>query len=593
MLVLLPINRCQVSYYLQGGRPYGVFERLVLEAVAGGVRSVQGLQEVFQIHQRLLVEALVTLTRAGWLAFGDDSTFDVTSEGAHAIDGGNAPTEATQEGPLDTYILAEQLTGGIARAEYTYVTTYSLENDGLWQQAIRLRPTYEAGRPQPGEVAPFIKHKADMWVGLIESVLVVGQGSQWLPMEVKDGAVDLSGLPPGWALRIREDVAEQLQTHKNAAARALTVETRRASVVMAASDRFAGMSDDHWIEGMVVPTEALCWNYDDHDELLSAVLQEAEGNVLVASAFVSPETIGRLTDRVAAAVSRGVTVDLLWGLGAARDAGAADVLSCLRKLKYDCGKGPGRVSFNERPVNSHAKVLLWKTGERHSVAIGSYDWLSTAPSEGVERNRGGVSNVTVAVHRPEVFRRVADLLADVWQRAEEDLLPVGPSRWRALAIEAQSAAQSLSGALGGASRAAAVVSGRDHLAILAEMSERSRSALVIVSHQLGPVASLRLGGLFSRSTPRDTLVGAVLYGEAKVDADTLRQLEHQVSECGVELRQRLGLHAKVILSDDRLCVGSYNFLSTDAHDSRNKMLEISLVADLADPSAVLWRLSGA
>src|SRR4051794_4206098 len=70
VILLIPLSRFFVNYEVACGRPYSKLEALILRGVEQGVGSLDELHQTFCIHRRLLIEALVTLTQAGWLAVG-------------------------------------------------------------------------------------------------------------------------------------------------------------------------------------------------------------------------------------------------------------------------------------------------------------------------------------------------------------------------------------------------------------------------------------------------------------------------------------------------------------------------------------------
>ena len=70
VIVLIPLSRFRISFEVAAGRPYSQLERLMLRAIAEGANELTKIEETFQVHPRLIVEALVTLTHAGWLSIG-------------------------------------------------------------------------------------------------------------------------------------------------------------------------------------------------------------------------------------------------------------------------------------------------------------------------------------------------------------------------------------------------------------------------------------------------------------------------------------------------------------------------------------------
>src|SRR5580692_6317095 len=86
MIVLLPVSRYRVRYQVASGRPYSFFERFILEGIRDGHSSIEALERTFHVHRRVLIEGLVTLVHAGWVAI-DRKTHELlpTKAGLRAI----------------------------------------------------------------------------------------------------------------------------------------------------------------------------------------------------------------------------------------------------------------------------------------------------------------------------------------------------------------------------------------------------------------------------------------------------------------------------------------------------------------------------
>ena len=80
MIVLIPVSRFRVAYEIARGRPYSRLERRVLEAIADGGATLHALTTTFKVHERLLIESVVTLVNVGWVAVtgGAEATFVLT-----------------------------------------------------------------------------------------------------------------------------------------------------------------------------------------------------------------------------------------------------------------------------------------------------------------------------------------------------------------------------------------------------------------------------------------------------------------------------------------------------------------------------------
>ncbi len=124
MIVLIPLSRFRITYQIACGRPYSRFEQLVLRAIEEGATDVAVLEGIFQIHPRLIIEALVTLIQAGWLAIDAASQegLVLSSDGRQALHAGSAPRTLVAETKACTVVM-ERVTGGLLpNSEITYAS---------------------------------------------------------------------------------------------------------------------------------------------------------------------------------------------------------------------------------------------------------------------------------------------------------------------------------------------------------------------------------------------------------------------------------------------------------------------------------------
>ena len=84
MIVLIPVCHYRVHYQIASGRPFSVFERLVLEAIHDGSGTLETLEACFHLHRRVITEAVVTLMQAGWVAINRNNHILVTTESGKA-----------------------------------------------------------------------------------------------------------------------------------------------------------------------------------------------------------------------------------------------------------------------------------------------------------------------------------------------------------------------------------------------------------------------------------------------------------------------------------------------------------------------------
>ncbi|MET9880701.1 hypothetical protein ABZZ36_39785 [Actinacidiphila glaucinigra] len=118
MIVLVPVSMFNVPYKVARGRPYSRLEQRVLEDIAAREgATLASLCETFQVHERLLVEAVVTLVGAGWVAVasGREATFVLTDEGQKARTSGKDPASVTVLSAAPSSLIFDRTTGQLAR----------------------------------------------------------------------------------------------------------------------------------------------------------------------------------------------------------------------------------------------------------------------------------------------------------------------------------------------------------------------------------------------------------------------------------------------------------------------------------------------
>lgn len=384
MITLVPISRFRITYEVAAGRPFSQLERMILRAIQEGASDVGGLQKTFEVHPRLLIEGLVTLTQAGWLAVGGPGRagFVLTSEGREAAGSQRAPSTIAVSSRR-AFVVMERLTGGlIANDEVRFVSRRDL--GGVWDHTLRLRPDVHDNRLDEGQVQSLLPKRQGEWVRWIGPIDMISKDAHWLPVNVDldNGAV--VGLPDAWLSRLRVSIIDDARR----LAKSVSTEGQARSWSISGRRRFAGApgeADDP--DALRVPPVGwpvwlsesdFLFTADDHERLAAAAFGEARSSILVASAFVTIGKLEALRPHLEAALSRGVNVDLLWGYMADGTVDGRDTVEWLRKLGYSAKRDglKGVVRFNRVASGSHAKLLLWDGASGFRACTGSYNWLS-------------------------------------------------------------------------------------------------------------------------------------------------------------------------------------------------------------------------
>ena len=523
MICLIPISRFRIAFELAAGRPFSQLEQMVLRAVKEGVTDLDAMGASFQVHPRILIEALVTLTQAGWVSFSsqEGGGFMLTSEGTKATQESEPPS-TTVVSSKRAFVLLERLTGGlIANDEVRFKSQSQLEK--VWEEAIRLRADVHENSIDEGQVRQFLPRRQGEWVRWIGPIDMISKNAHWIPVGVDTAAGSLVGLPDRWQARLGPVILEEARRRQD------TVSSGARSKQWVVEKGFGGRvrggsveSDeelrpgDGWLVELV--ESDLVFGGSDHESLLVSAVAEAVSSVFVASAFLTKAAVEALKEPILQALHRGVNVDLLWGYAAGSDPGDS-ALETVKKIAYEARRAghTGVVRFNRSASGSHAKLLLYDRLTGMEACLGSYNWLSAF--EGMARS--STVNVSVRLREPGLVAELCGCAAGLWAGAQTEALSSTADRWRSVAGELERNAAKESGegnTQGVEARETSVrlIFDREHETIMREWSATAQDRLFVFSHRLGPAAESRLVRS-GEATPR---LFTVAYGQSELDNES-------------------------------------------------------------------------
>ena len=556
---------------------------MVLRAIKEGVTVLDRMQTTFQVHPRILIEALVTLTQAGWVSFSsqEGGGFLLTSEGATATEEGPIPSTTTVT-PKTAFLLLERLTGGIiSNHEVQFKSSAQLET--VWDDAVRLKAEVHENSLDEGQVRQLLPRRQGEWVRWIGPIDMVSKGAHWVPIGVDMAAGTLAGLPDRWRARLTPVILEEARRRESTVPP--SARTRQWVIGGDPSQRTrtaAGRFDDEMRPGGTWSTDVakgdLLFTGQEHDDLLLYALEEAISSVFVASAFLGKAAIEALREPMLSALQRGLNLDLLWGytVGAEPD---AVVLDGLKKLAYDARRAghAGVLRFNRVASGSHAKLLIYDAPTGMSAVVGSYNWLSAFGGQ------GETANVSIRLRHAGAVAEASGCAAGLWAGSESEALSSTPDRWRSIAgdLERQVAnggRQIEPNRAEGGSATVRLVFDREHESIMREWSASAQYRLLVFSHRLGPAAESRL----VRSEESTASLFVVAYDLTDLDKDWLSRINNMVRRARGTIAKLPHMHAKILLSDASVCISSYNFLSADPFGTARRARELGVVIEGGD-----------
>lgn len=426
MIALVPVSRFRVRYETAAGRPFSEFETLVLRAVGEGATNLTELEAIFHVHPRLVIEALVTLTQAGWLAVGgaSDAGFVLTSEGRAAAEGKSSPTILII-GRRTASVIMERLAGAlIAQRDARFVGRGEL--DSVWEMSLALPPRIHDNRVDEGQVQhllPRSKGERIRWVGPID---MVSKGAHWLPVNVNLDTGVLVGLPDAWEVTLAPLIlkaAKAVELDGDARGQSWPLVRQRA--VPVGEEETESFAEEVPTWGDHVTDADVMLDAAEHDDYLSRTIQTAASgtSILIATDEVCGRSLDRLEPDLTLALERGARIDVLWS----RSDGTA--VDRLERLAYKCKNGEfrGAIRLNRSAAPTAERVVVAVSGEQIEAAIGSFDWLGS-PVE-------GAVDLSVRLRAAGLIAALLRCVVARWAAADSEVLAGGPDSWRRLASD--------------------------------------------------------------------------------------------------------------------------------------------------------------
>lgn len=567
--VAVPVAVYTVTYEVRSGRPYSGFERMVLKAVVAGTTRLADLENTFAVQRRVLVEAIVTLVHAGWVALGGGpGDLLPTAAGASAIADDRTPATVSIRRPPSARILMEQVHGELVPG---WAASYRVLATANQADVVILPRHLHRAALDPGEVQYLLPHGTGEWVSWIDpEVTLMTSGLHHVVAEVDTERGVIHNLPAAFVDSLEPILAERL---------GVGVVLRREELREAPPE-----APTHTRSAWYTPVgrDDLTVGPSEHVAALERALDSVSSRIVIASAFLGDRAITRLTPKISGALLRGADVDLIWGYEGdgppsatlARLQAAAETARSLR--------GEGVLTVNEHPSGSHMKLLAWDQMGTWHTTIGSFNWLSAHSN--IEE-----VDLSITLECDGLTASVLRHLADVW-RANEPV-PSGASSPRAwLAIASLLEANQITSPVDADARRVSLVYGRSHEIELRNALRQSVHRLVITSHHLGPAGVARLKAGEGRDRA-ESFRGIIMAGDL-LEGVSPDAAADAVREAGCQLLRR-GVHAKVLVRDDTVLIGSYNYLSADVLGRGSRAKELSVrIEDPTLPALIFERLRG-
>ena len=502
MIILLPVSRFRVVYTLAEGYPFSTLDRLVLRAISEGVTTRRRLVETFFVHPRLLIESLVGLTHAGWVALGGSSEqeFVVTPEGRRAVE---RETEHDLRFLMrrTTSLYLERVTGAVvAQGEVRYVTKKNLMDQQIWDRCVQLQAEVWQNRLDEGQVVPLLRRGDGQRLYAVGPIDLVTKGSQFIPVSVGIDDESVVNIPDRyygqWAPIVLEAAREAAVRRRGV--KELSWEEFSSDVEVGFSDKGKTTTFRKW--SLSWSQEMLLVGSDEHNALLFRALRECRSSIVIASKGANLKGVTAISGAVKDALQRGIGVDIL--LGTEVETAAIDHL---KKMQYDAIQkvNAGKLRFNREAAPVGASVVIFDDRSDAYVGIvGAHDWLTDDDCRR-ESGDGWTLDISCMVTQPGAVSYLCWSVAGSWRASASESLSSAPAKWRVIGEELEArASDGFEDESEGASCISFVLGG-EHLRLFRDAVATAQSRLLIASQRLGSVARRRLSPALDRERPSE------------------------------------------------------------------------------------------
>jgi hypothetical protein len=371
------------------------------------------LVDLFHVHRRIVIEGLVTLMQAGWLALrpGQAHNFEVTDKGRQALKQPGALPPNISRTEQTGHLLMEQVRGQIASSQaVNFKERRKLEAQGLWEQGVAIPKSDVAYAPEAGQIKPMLRTKTEMaeYVRGIGPITFDRHNSDYLVVDVDTINRRLVGVPSEWEAQLVDELVERAQKHEaklRAEGEVLDDKDLRKLVRDVSDDLDGQPRPDVWR----MPLDAIDFvgGIEAHSRLLVDCLSRASSCVVVSSAVLTRVGISDLLGPILKAVERGVLIDILWGWQP--DSARAQDHEAARKLLLDLEKHTrstvrGRLQVAAQPSWSNVCVLVADPDGVFEVTLGCCEWLA---------GQKGANALSVRIHHASLVSRLCGLMADL------------------------------------------------------------------------------------------------------------------------------------------------------------------------------------
>lgn len=570
--VAVPVLHGRRRFHFDKGRPWSVIEQALLGAFRKRGATANYLSKKGNIPQRIVIEALIRLMRAGWVEMIERNSgviFRITNNGIVAVSFEELPN-APRRLSRNMNFIVDQISGTVYRSRelpfyHEYVIRERAERERIaWIE----RPE----RPRMDEVRPLVEAlfmDDEKFISMDHSGDRLSE--RWSLVTVRDDNPD--GLP-------HRAPATLIEAVRSAARQASDISNLEQFVPYQSSpisdSNLGPLLKEHRID---ISEKDLILGGPDHKDVIKSALEHARHRVLIHSTFIVADRFIDLLPHIKKALGRGVIIDVLWGQDESAE-GRRSTRQAVKKIKTELvNEDLHMLRIHPFSTGSHCKILLADEGaaDRFFAWVGSCNWLSS-PFQSVE--------ASVRLRNPEIVADVVDQMAELSKDTRGHWTDL-TNNLAALSANLRSSKHSIVSG----NAYARIVIGSDHPQMVRRARDESQHRIFVSSHRFGIAGqSIVLAPVLAAARERDVDVD-VLYGTTNISFGNNKAAEaiDELSKDGVTIQpvHKPRIHAKILAwDDDMFVITSQNWLSADPPDDMPRQ-EIGVFVRAADLAKIL------
>ncbi len=556
--VAIPLLQGKRKFFLEKGRPWSLAEHVLLAALTNKPRTVGELAVAGDVPQRLVLEAIIRLMRAGWVTLHQESkgvVFSATAAGRSVVGDEELPKLAKSTSRWMHFVI-DKVTGTLYRSrEMPFFEQHVVEGRAARERLVWLNPRDIDAFDDTAGVLANLFEDDEKFLGIEPTAEKLV--NRFAIATVRGGNVE--GLPPRAPVELVELVK---RAARNAAPSPMAM--RSPQFEPGRQIPFADRPAPQPIDAVFRP-EDLILGGKMHEAVLHEAIQKAKYRIIIHSTFISEHGFEQVQASLIAAAKRGAIVDVLWGENENKT-DAVTTAKTIAKVRTTIDTEGLGLSIRVHPFStrSHAKILVCDDGKlgRLSATVGSCNWLSS-----------GFQNYEASIRfsDPGVVAAVLEQIADLTRGSDRHWTEL-TSEMARLASDAR-----LQKPPAGAKAKVTLVLGPQHAQFARTARDTARRRMFVTSHRIGPAARPSVILPAITAVRENGIEARVFYGMAIERPAGVSTSSNGHPVLSVQPILSPKLHAKILAwDDDDVLISSQNWLSADPGES-NVRREIGLM----------------